>query len=107
MLLRGPERTRRRVFAGSMVIVLAIAVLGLTGGQRAAAQFDPRGLLDVVKKKGATADPKKNVPNVLSGKKDAGKTAVTPKNLPNLGKGLPVNLGSNQPGKGLPGNLGN
>jgi subtilisin family serine protease len=85
-----------------MVIVLAIAVLGLAGGQRAAAQFvDPRSLLEAVKKKGVTEDPKKKLPNVLSGKKDATKAVVTPKNLPNLGKGLPGNLGNNQPGKNL------
>jgi subtilisin family serine protease len=84
-----------------MVIVLAIAVLGFAGGQRAAAQFDPRSLLEAVKKKGVTEDPKKKLPNVLSGKKDATKAVVTPKNLPNLGKGLPGNLGNNQPGKNL------
>ena len=100
MSLHRPGRTRRRFFAGSMVIVLAIAVLGLTGGQHAAAQFDGR-LLELLKKKGGTEDPKKKLPNVLSGKKDVSK-AVTPKNLPNLpGKGLPVNLGNNQPGKNL------
>jgi hypothetical protein len=77
-----------------MAIILAIAVLGLAGGQQAAAQLE---LLDLIKKKGAITnqDPKKKLPNVLSGKK----TAVTPKNLP--GKGLPGNL----TGKGLPGNL--
>src|SRR5262245_63660823 len=101
MSLCGPGRTRRQVFAGSMVIVLAIAVLGFAGGQRAAAQFDPRSLLEAVKKKGVTEDPKKKLPNVLSGKKDATKAVVTPKNLPNLGKGLPTNLGNNQPGKNL------
>src|SRR5262245_50568031 len=103
MSLRGPGQTRRRFFAGSMVIVLAIAVLGLAGGQYAAAQLiDPRSLLDVVKKKGVTEDPKKKLPGVLSGKKDAIKGVATPKNLPNLpGKGLPVNLGNNQPGKSL------
>ena len=109
MSLRGPGRTRRRFFAGSMVIVLAIAVLGLAGSHQAAAQLDdPRRLLDLLKKKGVTKeDPKKKLPNVLGGKKDATKTAVTPKNLPNLpGKGLPGNLtGNRQPGKGLPGNL--
>jgi subtilisin family serine protease len=100
MSLHKPGRIRRRFFAGSMVIVLAIAVLGLTGGQHAAAQFDGR-LLELLKKKGVTEDPKKKLPNVLSGKKDATK-AVTPKNLPNLpGKGLPANLGNNQPGKNL------
>src|SRR5262249_3583913 len=103
MSLRGPGQTRRRFFAGSMVIVLATAVLGLTGGQHAAAQLiDPRSLLEAVKKKGVTEDPKKKLPNVLSGKKDAIKNVVTPKNLPNLpGKGLPANLGNNQPGKNL------
>src|SRR5215470_4192249 len=92
MSLHGPRQTRRRIFAGSMAIILAIAVLGLTGGQQAAAQLE---LLDLVKKKGIVPnqDPKKKLPNVLSGKKDAAKTAVTPKNLPNL------------PGRGLPGNL--
>ena len=86
-----------------MVIVLAIAALGLAGGQHAAAQLvDPRSLLEAVKKKGVTEDPKKKLPNVLSGKKDAIKGVVTPKNLPNLpGKGLPANLGNNQPGKNL------
>jgi hypothetical protein len=79
-----------------MAIILAIAVLGLTGGQQAAAQLE---LLDLIKKKGAVTnqDPKKKLPGVLSGKNNA-KTAVTPKNLP---KGLPGNLTS----KGLPGNL--
>src|SRR5262245_2743804 len=103
MSLHRPGQTRRRFFAGSMVIVLAIAVLGLAGGQYAAAQLiDPRSLLDVVKKKGVTEDPKKKLPGVLSGKKDAIKGVATPKNLPNLpGKGLPVNLGNNQPGKSL------
>src|SRR5262245_565004 len=96
MSLHGPRQTRRRIFAGSMAIILAIAALGLTGGQQAAAQLE---LLDLVKKKGIVPnqDPKKKLPNVLSGKKDA-KTAVTPKSLP---KGLPGNL----TGKGLPGNL--
>src|SRR5262245_3881948 len=96
MAVHGPRLTRRRFFAGSMAIILAMAVLGLTGGQQAAAQLE---LLDLVKKKGIVPnqDPKKKLPNVLSGKKDA-KTAVTPKSLP---KGLPGNL----TGKGLPGNL--
>src|SRR5215467_2646668 len=103
MSLHRPGQTRRRFFAGSMVIVLATAVLGLTGGQHAAAQLvDPRSLLEAVKKKGVTEDPKKKLPGILSGKKDAIKGVVTPKNLPNLpGKGLPVNLGNNQPGKNL------
>jgi subtilisin family serine protease len=102
MSLHRPGQTRRRFFAGSMVIILAIAVLGLAGGNRAAAQLiDPRSLLEAVKKKGAE-DPKKKLPGVLSGKKDATKAVVNPKNLPNLpGKGLPVNLGNNQPGKNL------
>jgi len=79
-----------------MAIILAIAVLGLTGGQQAAAQLE---LLDLVKKKALVKDdPKKKLPGILSGKKDAAKTAVTPKSLP---KGLPGNLTS----KGLPGNL--
>jgi hypothetical protein len=79
-----------------MAIILAIAVLGLTGSQQAAAQLE---LLDLVKKKAIVKDdPKKKLPGILSGKKDAAKTAVTPKNLP---KGLPGNL----TGKGLPGNL--
>jgi hypothetical protein len=80
-----------------MAIILSIAVLGLTGGQQAAAQLE---LLDLIKKKGVVTnqDPKKKLPGILSGKKDAAKTAVTPKNLP---KGLPGNL----TGKGLPGNL--
>jgi Subtilase family len=79
-----------------MATILAIAVLGLTGSQQAAAQLE---LLDLIKKKGAVTnqDPKKKLPNVLSGKKDTAKTAI-PKNLP---KGLPGNL----TGKGLPGNL--
>src|SRR5262245_28668898 len=101
MSLHGPRLTRRRFFAGSMAIILAMAVLGLTGGQQAAAQLE---LLDLVKKKGIVPnqDPKKKLPNILSGKKDAAKTAVTPKHLSNLpGKGLPGNL----TGKGLPGNL--
>ena len=83
-----------------MAIILAIAVLGLSGGQQAAAQLE---LLDLIKKKGVVTnqDPKKKLPNVLSGKKDAAKTAI-PKNLP---KGLPGNLtGKTQTG-GLPGNL--
>jgi subtilase family protein len=105
MSLHRPGETRRRFFAGSMVIILATAVLGIAGSQRAAAQFiDPRSLLEAVKKKGAE-DPKKKLPGVLSGKRDAAKTVVTPKNLPknlpNLGKGLPTNLGNNQPGKNL------
>src|SRR5215470_15167308 len=96
MSLHGPRPTRRRFFAGSMAIILAIAVLGLTGGQQAAAQLE---LLDLVKKKALVKDdPKKKLPGILSGKKDAAKTAVTPKSLP---KGLPGNLTS----KGLPGNL--
>src|SRR5215510_11478959 len=98
MSLHGPRQTRRRFFAGSMAIILAIAVLGLTGGQQAAAQLE---LLDLVKKKGIVPnqDPKKKLPNVLSGKKVA-KTAVTPKSLP---KGLPGNLtGKTQTGN-LPG----
>src|SRR5262245_65419885 len=81
MSLRGPGRTRRRFFAGSMVIVLAIAILGLAGGQHAAAQFDGR-LLELLKKKGGSTnvDPKKaKLTNVLSGKKDVGKTAVEQK----------------------------
>jgi Subtilase family len=96
MSLHGPRQTRRRFFAGSMAIILAIVVLGLTGGQQAAAQLE---LLDLIKKKGAVTnqDPKKKLPGVLSGKNNA-KTAVTPKSLP---KGLPGNLTS----KGLPGNL--
>jgi len=97
MSLHGPRQTRRRFFAGSMAIILAIGVLGLTGGQQAAAQLE---LLDLIKKKGGAVtnqDPKKKLPGVLSGKNNA-KTAVTPKNLP---KGLPGNLTS----KGLPGNL--
>ena len=102
MSLRGPGQTRRRFFAGSMMIILAIAVLGLTGGQQASAQLE---LLDLIKKKGGVVtkeDPKKKLPGILSGKKDAAKTAVTPKNLQNLpGKGLPGNL----TGRGLPGNL--
>src|SRR5215470_12426415 len=102
MSLHASGQTRRRFFAGSMVIVLAITVLGLAGGNRAAAQLiDPRSLLEAVKKKGAE-DPKKKLPGVLSGKKDATKAVVNPRNLPNLpGKGLPVNLGNNQPGKNL------
>jgi len=86
-----------------MVIILAIAVLQIAGGQHATAQLvDPRSLLEAVKKKGVTEDPKKKLPNVLSGKKDAIRGVVTPKNLPNLpGKGLPVNLGNNAPGKNL------
>src|SRR5215475_8885112 len=97
MSLHGPRQTRRRFFAGSMAIILAMAVLGLTGGQQAAAQLE---LLDLVKKKGIVTnqDPKKKLPGILSGKKDAAKTAVAPKNLP---KGLPGNL----TGRGLPGNL--
>src|SRR5882672_4611866 len=102
MSLRGPGQTRRRFFAGSMMIILAIAVLGLTGGQQASAQLE---LLDLIKKKGGVVtkeDPKKKLPGILSGKKDAAKTAVTPRNLSNLpGKGLPGNL----TGKGVPGNL--
>ena len=102
MSLRGPGQTRRRFFAGSMMIILAIAMLGLTGGQQASAQLE---LLDLIKKKGGVVtkeDPKKKLPGILSGKKDAAKTAVTPKNLQNLpGKGLPGNL----TGRGLPGNL--
>src|SRR5712672_1137730 len=115
MSLHGPRQTRRRFFAGSMVIILATAVLGLAGGRQASAQFeDPRKLLDLIKKKGVSKeDPKKKLPaGILSGKKDTAKTAVTPKNLPNLpGKGLPGNLtgrtqtgnlpGANQPGKNL------
>src|SRR5215468_21781 len=105
MSLHRPGETRRRFFAGSMVIILATAVLGIAGSQRAAAQFvDPRSLLEAVKKKGVE-DPKKKLPGVLSGKKDVTKAVVTPKNLPknlpNLGKGLPTNLGNNQPGKNL------
>jgi Subtilase family len=97
-----------------MVIILAVAVLGLAGARQASAQFeDPRKLLELVKKKGATKeDPKKKLPGILSGKKDTAKTAVTPKNLPNLpGRGLPGNLtgktqtgnlpGANQGGKNL------
>jgi hypothetical protein len=97
-----------------MVIILAVAVLGLAGGQQATAQFeDPRKLLELLKKKGVSKeDPKKKLPGILSGKKDTAKTAVTPKNLPNLpGKGLPGNLtgrtqtgnlpGANQAGKNL------
>ncbi len=97
-----------------MAIILAIAVLGLAGGQQAAAQLeDPRKLLELLKKKGVSKeDPKKKLPGILSGKKDTAKTAITPKNLPNLpGKGLPGNLtgrtqtgnlpGANQPGKNL------
>src|SRR5215475_7729815 len=101
MSLHGPRHTRRRLtkrrfLAGSMAIILAIAVLGLTGGQQAAAQLE---LLDLVKKKALVKDdPKKKLPGILSGKKDAAKTAVTPKSLP---KGLPGNL----TGRGLPGNL--
>src|SRR5712671_3288096 len=115
MSLHGPRQTRRRFFAGSMVIILATAVLGLAGGRQASAQFeDPRKLLDLIKKKGVSKeDPKKKLPaGILSGKKDTAKTAVTPKNLPNLpGKGLPGNLtgktqtgnlpGANQAGKNL------
>src|ERR1700704_3883208 len=115
MSLHGPRQTRRRFFAGSMVIILATAVLGLAGGRQASAQFeDPRKLLDLIKKKGVSKeDPKKKLPaGILSGKKDTAKTAVTPKNLQNLpGKGLPGNLtgktqtgnlpGANQPGKNL------
>src|SRR6266581_5342229 len=114
MSRRGPGPSRRRFFAGSMAIILAIAVLGLAGGQQAAAQLeDPRKLLELIKKKGVTKeDPKKKLPGILSGKKDTAKTAVTPKNLPSLpGKGLPGNLtgktqtgnlpGANQPGKNL------
>jgi Subtilase family len=105
MSLHGPGKTRRRFFAGSMVIVLATAALGLASSNRAGAQIiDPRGLLEAVKKKG-TEDPRKKLPGALSGKKNATKTVVTPKNLPrnlpNLGKGLPTNLGNNQPGKNL------
>src|SRR5215813_1383368 len=96
MSLHGLRPTRRRFFAGSMAIILAIAVLGLTGGQQAAAQLE---LLDLVKKKALVKDdPKKKLPGILSGKKDAAKTAITNKNLP---KGLPGNLTS----KSLPGNL--
>ncbi len=97
-----------------MAIILAIAVLGLAGGQQATAQFeDPRKLLELLKKKGVSKeDPKKKLPGILSGKKDTAKTAITPKNLPSLpGKGLPGNLtgktqtgnlpGANQPGKNL------
>src|SRR5882672_5364448 len=102
MSLRGPGQTRRRFFAGSMLIILAIGVLGLTDGQQASAQLE---LLDLIKKKGGVVtkeDPKKKLPGILSGKKDAAKTAVTPRNLSNLpGKGLPGNL----TGKGVPGNL--
>src|SRR3954454_21290585 len=115
MSLHGPRQTRRRLIAGSMVIILATAVLGLAGGRQASAQFeDPRKLLDLIKKKGVSKeDPKKKLPaGILSGKKDTAKTAVTPKNLPNLpGKGLPGNLtgktqtgnlpGANQGGKNL------
>ena len=114
MSLPGPRPTRRRFFAGSMVIILAIAVLGLAGGQEATAQLaDTRKLLELLKKKGVSkADPKKKLPGILSGKKDTAKTAVTPNNLPNLpGKGLPGNLtgktqtgnlpGPNQAGKNL------
>src|SRR3979409_1802759 len=114
MSLRGPRQTRRRFFAGSMVIILAVAVLGLAGGQQATAQFeDPRKLLELLKKKGVSKeDPKKKLPGILSGKKDTAKTSITPKNLPSLpGKGLPGNLtgktqtgnlpGANQPGKNL------
>src|SRR5215471_6779890 len=105
MSLHGPGQTRRRFFAGSMVIVLATAALGLASSNRAGAQIiDPRSLLEAVKKKG-TEDPKKKLPGVLSGKKDATRAVVTPKNLPknlpNLGKGLPTNLGNNQPSKNL------
>ena len=90
-----------------MAIILSIAMLGLTGGQQAAAQLE---LLDLIKKKGGAVtnqDPKKKLPNVLSGKKDTAKTAI-PKNLSNLpGKGLPGSKGlpGNLTGKGLPGNL--
>src|SRR6266545_2569127 len=97
MSLHGPRQTRRRFFAGSMVIILATAVLGLAGGRQASAQFeDPRKLLDLIKKKGVSKeDPKKKLPaGILSGKKDTAKTAVTPKSLPNL-------PGANQAGKNL------
>ncbi len=86
--LSGPGRTKRGYWAGSIVLMVAIAAIGVSAGRQAAAQFeDPLKLLELLKKKKANQateeGQKKGLPKLFQGKKQDGtKTAVTPKNVP-------------------------
>src|SRR3954453_17509061 len=79
--LSGPGRIKRSFWVGSVVLVLAIAAIGVGTARQAAAQLeDPRKLLELLKKK--KDDGKKNVPRLFPGKKDGGKTAIAPNGEP-------------------------
>ena len=86
--MSGPGRTKRGYWAGSIVLMVAIAAIGVSAGRQAAAQFeDPLKLLELLKKKKANQateeGQKKGLPKLFQGKKQDGtKTAVTPKNVP-------------------------
>src|SRR5262245_61284759 len=85
--LSGPGHTKRRYWAVSAVLALAVAAIGVSGARQAAAQLEnPRQLLELLKKKKAKEEAekkKKGLPNLFPGKKQDGtKTAVTPNNAP-------------------------
>jgi Subtilase family len=82
-----PGYTKRRFRIGSIVLLLAIAAIGLSAGREAAAQLtDPQRLLDLLKKKKTDAvkeDAAKKKPPIpfIAKKPDGAKTAITPKDL--------------------------
>jgi len=85
--LSGPGHTKRRYWAVSAVLALAVTAIGVNGARQAAAQFEnPAHLLELLKKKKAKEEAekkKKGLPNLFTGKKQDGKkTAVTPNNAP-------------------------
>jgi len=96
--LSGPGHTKRRYWAVSAVLALAVAAIGVNGARQAAAQFEsPAHLLELLKKKKAKEEAekkKKGLPNLFTGKKQGGtKTAVTPNNAPGknvTGKGSDI-----------------
>lgn len=86
---REPRRTKRCFCAGSIILTLAIAAIGLGSGRQAAAQLDnSHNLQDPLKKKNtnkakAEAARTKLLPNLTSNRRQGvTKTEVTPRTLP-------------------------